>query len=370
MDRESAYLDYNATAPARPGVAEAMADAVRQGGNASSVHSRGRAARRLIAGARAKLAAAVGARAGDVVFTSGGTEANRLALAGTGRSRLLTTAVEHPSVAAFCPPGRHLPVDGAGRLDLAALERALAEGDASDTLVSVMLANNETGVVEPVAEAAAIAHAAGALLHCDAVQGLGKLPLDLEVLGADLLTVSAHKIGGPAGVGALVLRPGQALAANREAGGQEQGRRPGTENLAGIAGFGAALDHLNAMLADAPRQQALRQRLEAALAGAAPVFGRQAPRLANTVCLAMPGVPAETQVMAFDLAGFCVSAGSACSSGKVQASPVLRAMGVAPDLAASAVRVSIGQETTAAEIDAFACAWKQLYARKQAAAQG
>ncbi|MCB9931061.1 MAG: cysteine desulfurase [Alphaproteobacteria bacterium] len=366
MTRDAAYLDHNATAPAKPGVAEAMADAVRLGGNASSVHQRGRAARRRIEAVRAQLAAALGARAADIVFTSGGTEANRLALTGAGRGRLLASAVEHPSVAAFCASGHRLPVDASGRVDLARLEAALAGGGAG-VLVSIMLANNETGVIQPVAEAAAIAHAAGALLHCDAVQGLGKLPVDLAALGADLLTVSAHKIGGPAGVGALVLRPGLELAANRAAGGQEQGRRPGTENLAGIAGFGAALDHLAAMLADAERQRALRQRLEAAVRSEARVFGEQAPRLANTVCLAMPGVPAETQVMAFDLAGFCVSAGSACSSGKVQASPVLAAMGVAPDLAASAIRVSFGTETTADEIDAFARAWKQLFARKRAA---
>jgi cysteine desulfurase len=219
-----------------------------------------------------------------------------------------------------------------------------------------------------VAEAAALAHAAGALLHCDAVQGLGKAALDMAALGADLLSVSAHKIGGPAGVGALCLRPGLALAANRAAGGQEQGRRAGTENLAGIAGFGAALERLAADLADQPRQAALRDRLEDLLEPAgAVVFGRQAGRLANTSCIAMPGVQAETQVMAFDLAGFCVSAGAACSSGKVQASPVLTAMGVPDEIAQCAIRVSIGGGTTEAEIDAFAARWKHLYQRKNAA---
>ncbi len=366
MARKSAYLDYNATAPAKPGVAEAVAAAVTLGGNASSVHARGRAARQLIETARAKVAAAVGARPADIVFASGGTEANQLALTGTGRPHLLASAIEHPSVMAYCQPENRLRVDASGRLDLTDLEHRLAGGGA-DTLISVMLANNETGVIQPVAEAAAIAHAAGALFHCDAVQGLGKLPLDLADLGADLVTVSAHKIGGPAGVGALILRPGLAIAANRDAGGQEQGRRPGTENLAGIAGFGAALDHLEASLADRSRQQALRSRLEAALGDAAIVFGLDTQRLAGTVCLAMPGVPAETQVMAFDLAGFCVSSGSACSSGKVQTSPVLAAMGVTPDLAGAAIRISFGMETTEAEIDTFASAWKQLYDRKQAA---
>ena len=201
-----------------------------------------------------------------------------------------------------------------------------------------------------------------------APQGLGKLALDMRTLGADLLTVSAHKIGGPAGAGALVIRPGLALNANRAAGGQEQGRRSGTENLAGIAGFGAALGTLADGLADQTRQMDLRNRLESELTQAgAIVFAAAAPRLANTTCASMPGVPAETQVMAFDLAGFCVSAGSACSSGKVQTSPVLTAMGVPDDLAGAAIRISIGSGTTAAEIAAFAARWKHLFARKNAA---
>ncbi|MCA8928514.1 MAG: cysteine desulfurase [Alphaproteobacteria bacterium] len=371
-----AYLDHNATTPLDADVLEAMLPFLRERcGNASSRHEYGRAARAAIDTAREQVAAAVGAHPTEVVFTSGGSEANNLFIKGAAAclkpATVAVSAIEHPCVREPAADLKRLgwdmveiAVDAAGRVVAADFAVALAR---PAKLVSVMLANNETGVIQPVAEAAAIAHAAGALLHCDAVQGLGKLPVDLAALGADLLTVSAHKIGGPAGVGALVLRPGLELAANRAAGGQEQGRRPGTENLAGIAGFGAALDHLAAMLADAERQRALRQRLEAAVRSEARVFGEQAPRLANTVCLAMPGVPAETQVMAFDLAGFCVSAGSACSSGKVQASPVLAAMGVAPDLAASAIRVSFGTETTADEIDAFARAWKQLFARKRAA---
>ncbi len=361
------YLDYNATAPAKSGVADAMVAALTTGGNPSSVHQAGREARHIVEHARALLAQNVGARPQDVTFTSGGTEANRLTLLGVGRPRLLASAVEHSSVAAFCAPENSLPVDEAGRLDLTALQAALAE-DGPTTLVSLMLANNETGVLQPVAQAAEIIHAAGALLHCDAVQALGKQPLDLVALGVDLLTVSAHKIGGPAGVGAIITRPGLALSAGQAAGGQEQGRRPGTENLAGIAGFGAALETLADNLADQPRQETLRNRLEAELtASGAMIFGAPAPRLANTTCAAMPGVPAETQVMAFDLAGFCVSAGSACSSGKVQASPVLAAMGVPPDLAGAAIRISIGSGTTTAEIDAFAARWKHLFQRKNVA---
>ena len=360
------YLDYNATAPCLPGVAEAVTTAIALGGNPSSVHGQGRSARRVVEDTRQRLAAATGARSQDIVFTSGGTEANRLALFGCRRRRMLASGVEHASVAAFCPPEGILPVDADGGLDLSALRDRLAAGG-EDTVVSLMLANNETGVIQPVREAAAIAHEAGALLHCDAVQGLGKLQLDLAALGADLLTVSAHKIGGPAGVGALILAPGVRLDANRQAGGQEQGRRPGTENLAGIAGFGAALARLAESLADQIRQAVLRDRLEVQLGLDAMVLGTGAERLANTLCLAMPGVPAETQVMAFDLAGFCVSAGAACSSGKVETSPVLAAMGVAPELANSAIRISLGAGTTEDEIDAFARQWKHLFHRKKAA---
>ena len=342
------YLDYNATAPVKPGVADAVTAALTLGGNPSSVHRAGRDARRIVEAVRAELATALGARPQDVIFTSGGTEANRLALTGAGCNRLLASAVEHASVTAFCGREGLVTVDANGSLDLDALRAALAD-KGPDTLVSIMLANNETGTIQPIMGAAEIIHAAGAFLHCDAVQGLGKLALDMRTLGADLLTVSAHKIGGPAGVGALVIRPGLALNANRAAGGQEQGRRSGTENLAGIAGFGAALGTLADGLADQTRQMDLRNRLESELTQAgATVFAAAASRLANTTCAAMPGVPAETQVMAFDLAGFCVSAGSACPSGKVQASPVPTAMGVPDDLAGAAIRISIGSGTTAA----------------------
>jgi cysteine desulfurase len=360
------YLDYNATTPAKVGVAEAMQDALAIGGNPSSVHQSGRAARQVLEAARQTLASLTGARSQDVVFTSGGTEANRISLMNCGRPRRFASAVEHASVAALCSPQASLAVDPNGRLDLQQLEdRARSFGP--DVVVSVMLANNETGVLQPVAEAAEIVHASGGLLHCDAVQGLEKVPIDIMVLHADLLTVSAHKIGGPAGTGAVILAPGVELSSDRMAGGQEQGRRPGTENLAGVAGFHAALGTVPQDLAAQARVASLRDRLEAMLGDAALIFGAGAPRLANTSCLAMPGVAAETQVMAFDLAGFCVSAGAACSSGKVQASPVLAAMGVPDDVARTAIRVSIGVETVEEEIDSFAAAWKQLFRRKRAA---
>jgi cysteine desulfurase len=345
-----------------------MVEAMELTGNPSSVHRFGRLARRLVEEARAKLAALVGVAPSAVVFTSGGTEANGLALAGSGRRRALVSAVEHDSVRAAAqrlPAARDIPVDGEGVVDPAALETLLGESG-EDTIVSVMLANNETGVIQPVAEIAALAHARGALVHCDAVQAAGKLPLDVAALGVGLLTVSAHKIGGPAGIGALILRDGIDLTPTMVGGGQERRRRGGTENLLGIVGFGAAADTALAEIADQPRLAALRDRIEAGVRGLAPearIFGAGAARLANTTCLAMPGVSHEIQVMGFDLAGIAVSAGAACSSGKVAASHVLRAMGVEDSLAGQAIRVSLGWQSQAGDVERFLQAWGELYAR-------
>lgn len=359
------YLDYNATAPVRPGVAEAVAAALAEGGNPSSVHAAGRAARRRVEDAREAVARLAGADPAGVVFTSGGTEANALALRGTGRPRALVSAVEHDSVLAARTDATAIPVDGEGCLDLEALRRLLG-ADGSDAVVSVMLANNETGVIQPVAEAAAIAHEAGALVHVDAVQAAGRLPLDRAAAGADMLTLSAHKLGGPMGTGALVLGPGLEIAALVAGGGQERRRRAGTENVPGIAGFGVAAALAEADLAEDGRIAGLRDRLEGLLVAYAPdatIFGRSVARIANTTCIAMPGVASETQVMALDLAGFAVSAGAACSSGKVGASHVLAAMGVAAPLAGAAIRISLGRATTGEEIERFAEAWRSLYDR-------
>ncbi len=348
-----------------------MAAALDLVGNPSSVHAEGRAARAAVEGARAAVAVLAGADPAWIAFTSGGTEANNLALAGAGSGRrILASAVEHDSVLQAAPDGALLPVDRHGVLDLGTLDRVLAatEGPA---LVSLMLVNNETGVIQPVAEAAAIAHRHGALLHCDAVQAAGRVPLDLDALGADLLTLSAHKIGGPKGVGALALRPGLALSPLLRGGGQERRMRAGTENVAGIVGFGRAAE---LALAELDRQHAvaaLRDRLEAALSARAPgtpLHGAGAPRVANTSCVGMAGVPSEVQVMAFDLAGIAVSAGSACSSGKVKPSHVLAAMGLPAAEAACAVRISLGPGTTEAEIDRIVEAWTALRARRSAAA--
>jgi cysteine desulfurase len=333
MPSSPVYLDYNATAPLKPAAQAAMVEAMALTGNPSSVHRFGRAARRLLEDSRAKVAALAGVSPSQVVFTSGGTEANALALLGSGRRRALISTIEHDSVRAAAqrlPQVLDVPVDGNGTVDLAALDRLL--GDGGDAVVSVMLANNETGVVQPIADGVALAHERGALVHGDAVQAAGKMPLDAAAREVDLLTISAHKIGGPAGFGALLLRDGLDMTALLVGGGQERRRRGGTENLIGIAGFGAvAVEALND-IADQPRLAGLRDRIESgvrALAPSAQVFGAQAPRLANTACLTMPGVASEIQVMALDLAGVAVSAGAACSSGKVAASHVLQAMGVA-----------------------------------------
>ena len=360
MPVASVYLDHNATSPLRPVAFDAMVEALKLGGNPSSVHRTGRAARALIEKERRQVAALVGALPAEVVFTSGGTEANNLALKGTGRRRVLASAVEHDSVlkARAC---EIVPVDGDGVVDLAVLERLLASSK-EPALVSVMFANNETGVLQPVAEVVRLARQAGALVHCDAVQGAGKQPVELHGLGVDYLSLSAHKLGGPTGVGALVVRAGAPFETDRKGGGQESNRRAGTENVAGIAGFGAAAEAARGGL-DIVR---LRDRLEAELLKIAPeakVYGAAVPRLGNTTCISMPGVKAETQVMALDLAGVCVSAGAACSSGKVSRSAVLTAMGIEPSQAEAALRISCGWSTVSEDIDRLIAAWRDLYIR-------
>jgi len=363
-----AYLDWNATAPVRPEVAEAMSEALRRTGNPSSVHRWGRAARQAIERARAEVAALVGAAPAEVIFTSGGTEANHLALGGVHDHRVLISAIEHDSVRAAVPGATVIPVSSEGVVDLGALDALLAAED-RPAVISIMLANNETGAIQPIAEAAAIARRHGTLLHCDAIQGAGKIPVDLGALGADLLSISAHKLGGPPGVGALVAREGVPLSALQRGGGQERSRRAGTENLPGIVGFGVAAEL--AARASLPAIAELRDAAEAALTAVAPearVFAKTAPRLPNTLCIGMPGVAASTQVMALDLAGVMVSAGAACSSGKVRRSHVLEAMGASAAEAESAIRVSLGWSTTAAEIEQMIAAWTALYRRTRSAA--
>lgn len=368
------YLDYNATSPVRPEAAAAVAAALELPGNPSSVHAEGRAARALVEDARAAVGELAGVAPAQVTFTGSGSEANNLALAGARPARLVVSAIEHASVLRPAAERRGafalLPVNGDGVVDLAALEAILAEPfDGGPTLVSVMLANNETGVIQPIDAVVAQARRAGALVHVDAVQAFGRVALDFAALDCDMMSVSAHKLGGPKGIGALIRRDGLVLAPLVAGGGQERGLRAGTENVPGIAGFGAAAVAARAELAagrETSRLAALRDRVEAAVRKAgngAVIVGGAAPRLANTSCIALPGSKAETQVMAFDLAGIAVSAGSACSSGKVEPSHVLSAMNLAPGVAESAVRVSFGFASTEADADAFVAEWTRLAAR-------
>ncbi|WP_309643741.1 cysteine desulfurase family protein [Phenylobacterium sp.] len=359
------YLDYNATAPLRPEALEAVTRAYALGGNPSSIHAAGRAARALVEQARDNIAALIGGPASTVVFTSGGTEANALAVdsaVATGSRRLILSAIEHDSVLETAKVSgaavEVLPVGADGRADLAWLASRLADWDASDgrPFVALMLANNETGVIQPVREAAEIVRAADGWLHVDAIQAAGKIPTDSRAMGADTLTVSAHKLGGPQGVGALTFGPRATLVRRQHGGGQERGRRAGTENVPGIAGFGAAA---LAALRDTNDQTPMRDATAASLKSlGAQVIAETSPRLPNTLCIAMPGYPSDLQVMKLDLAGFMVSAGSACSSGKVKASHVLSAMGLG-ELAECAIRVSGGWGTTKDDWAAFADAWSE-----------
>lgn len=345
---ERVYLDWNATTPLRPEAREAMIAALDVVGNPSSVHAEGRAAKAIVERARAQVAAAFGAEGADVVFTSGATEAAALALAGRG---LVAGDVEHDAVAAWVDPV--LPVDVAGRVEVK---------DAAQS--ALQAANSETGVVQDLPEGLAV---------CDATQAWGKLPVAFNWMGCTAALASAHKLGGPKGVGALILRRGTDLEARLKGGGQEMGRRAGTENVAGIAGFGAAAEAAARDLADGVWDQVreFRNILENGIEAAAPevIFvGKDASRLPNTSCFALPGWKGETQVMQMDLAGFAVSAGSACSSGKVRASRVLRAMGFDDRVASSAIRVSLGPATTKDEIGRFIDAWTARYRKHRARA--
>ena len=369
------YLDYNATAPVRPEVIAAMTRALETGGNPSSVHAAGRAARAIVEQAREDIAALIGGPASTVVFTGGGTEANALAIesaVATGSKRLIVSAIEHDSVletaAASGVAVERLPVTAEGVADLAWLKTRLASWDAADgkPFVALMLANNETGVIQPVAEAAVIVRQAEGWLHVDAIQAAGKIAVDSRALGADTLVVSAHKLGGPQGVGALTFGPRATLVRRQHGGGQERGRRAGTENVAGIAGFGAAARAALRDLDTFQQQSAWRDLAAACLAAdGAVVIGEGAPRLANTLCIAAPGQAAELQVMGLDLEGVMVSAGSACSSGKVKASHVLTAMGLT-DLASCAIRVSGGWATNETDWAAFVAAWSDIHSRHAA----
>ncbi len=370
------YLDHNATSPIRPAVRDVVMDVMAAPCNASSVHAEGRAAKAVVENARKSIAGRINAPVESVVFTAGGTEADTLALTGLTRGgpkvrRLFVSAVEHSAVTATASALSSemdgietVPVTSSGMIDLEALERRLVTYDHDKDgafLLSVMLANNETGVIQPIAEIAPMVWKAGGYLFVDAVQGFGKIDIDFSILGADAVALSAHKAGGPPGVGALVVKPGLAFEPLLRGGGQELSRRAGTENVAGIAGFGKLAE-----LAEPSDYEALavtRNAIEAGLPSGVRVWGQDAPRLPNTSCFSAPGFQSETQVMVMDLAGLAVSSGSACSSGKVKASPVLTAMAAGEAETKSSLRVSLGWDTPAGADERFLAAWSQEYQR-------
>lgn len=363
MQAPRAYLDHNATSPLKPAAREAMVDALAKGGNASSIHEEGRAARHIIEAARESLAQNLGVIAPMIVFTASGSEANNLAIKGSPADRLIIGATEHPCVReaakASGKPVDILRVDVSGLPDLNHLQELLAKP--GKALVSLMLANNETGVIAPISDVANLVQAAGGLLHSDAVQAFGKIPVRFPILGADLLTISAHKFGGPIGAAALIIRDGIAMHPLIHGGGQELRRRAGTENAPAIAGMAAAIG-------DLPKEiKNLRDDLESFLQAETPsiqIFGKAVSRLPNTSCFALPGIAADTALISLDLDGVAVSSGSACSSGKVGKSHVLEAMGCDEKLGKSALRVSLGWNSSVKEIEQFKTAWKRLAARQ------
>lgn len=368
MTKPLVYCDYNAGAPVRAEASVAMTRALAMGGNPSSVHGVGRRMRALIEDAREKVAAAVSANTENVVFTSGATEALHLALESAGAASLIVSAVEHDAV--FEQASRAFraaqiaPVDADGVIDLPALA-ALLGVTAKPALVAVQLANNETGVIQPISKVAALCREHGALLLVDAAQAFGRMPVSIADLDASYLVISSHKIGGPPGAGALVLAPGAPFTIGRFGGGQERGRRPGTENGPALIGFGAAAEWaLRDMNAEVERMRILRDRFEAGLPRDAVVFGARTPRLPNTSNFALPGLAAETAVIAMDLEGVAVSSGAACSSGRVRSSRVLAAMGVAPDLAKAALRVSFGYASAESDAEAALAALNTVARRR------
>lgn len=390
MTKTPVYCDYNAGAPIRAEAAVAMSRAMAAGGNASSVHSVGRRMRAMIEDARERIAGALDASAENVVFTSGATEALHLALdafnghANQVRLRapvskydldaldplppasLIVAECEHDAVFEDGKQRQMLraPLLRDGLIDLDALEPIVRSSE-QPALVAVQLANNETGVIQPVAKVAAICREHGALLLVDAAQAFGRIPVSIVDLDATYLVVSSHKLGGPPGAGALVLAPGTPFVTTRFGGGQERGRRPGTENGAALVGFATAVEWaLQDREAEATRIAALRDRFEASLPADAVIFGAQAPRLPNTSNFALPGLTAETAVIAMDLEGFAISSGAACSSGKVRSSRVLAAMGVAPELARAALRVSFGHESKASDVDEALNALTKIASRR------
>ncbi|GJL84990.1 MAG: cysteine desulfurase [Micavibrio sp.] len=356
------YLDYNATAPIRPEVAEAVAHAMKQPHNASSVHRYGQEGRKLVEDARTKVATLVNVPPAQVIFNSGATEGNNTVLQHFKEERILVSAIEHPSVLEAAPNAEQIPVTKDGIVDLSALEKLL-QAEPKTGLVSVMLVNNETGATQPIRDVSNLLKKYGALLHCDAVQAAGKIPIDITELGIDFLTLSSHKIGGPQGVGALMLGLCGITPTLLSGGGQEKTARAGTENVAGISGFGMAAELAIKDLPAYQKMDALRDLLESKLPKGTVIHSSDSPRVAGTSLFSLPDASSETLLMALDLEGIAISNGSACSSGTIKTSHVLQAMGASDKEASSALRVSMGWDTKEADIDGFLKALEKIMNR-------
>lgn len=355
----TAYLDHNATSTVKPPVADMLHDVVRTGGNPSSQHAAGRAARKYVEDARIQVASLVQYRAQNIVFTSGATEANNIVLQGHD-GQILISAIEHPSVLNTRADAVHIPVDANGIVRLDALEHLLKTH--TPQMVSVMAVNNETGVMQPVADIGKLCKENGALFHCDAVQAAGKMDIDFDAWRCDFMSLSAHKMGGVAGTGALVFRSSTPVPKLFKGGGQERRQRAGTENVPGIAAMGLASELALKDKDDYQRLILWRNALETELVknAAVTLYGQQAERVSNTIAFSVAGANAQTMLMQFDLAGVYVSSGSACSSGSVQPSHVLKAMGASDEAASASIRVSMGWNTTQKEVDAFLAAWQKM----------
>lgn len=363
--RPAIYLDANATMPVKPAAIDAMTEALRETGNASSIHGAGRTARRHVEDARQAVADMLSTHPAYVFFTGGATESNNTVLGSFRDGKIFVSAIEHPSILEAAPQAERLPVTADGVMDLAVLEQKLAQ---QPDLISVMLVNNETGVIQPVADIVRLVRRLSprTRVHTDAAQAAGRIPVDFSALQVDYLSLSAHKMGGPQGAGALVLAPGAAIDPLLRGGGQEKRQRAGTENIPALAGFGVAASLAAQDMADFQSLAALRDRIENTLLAVEPrlrIYGRNAPRVANTTQIALPGIAAETQLMALDLAGIAISSGSACSSGTVRVSHVLRAMGVPDNEAQGALRISLPWNTAKEDIDRLIAAWEEMHAR-------
>lgn len=361
------YLDHNATAPVWDAVIDAVSQTLRSTGNASSIHAHGRAARHAVERARDIVANAVGASSAHLTFSGGATESNNTVIRAFAAQKILVAATDHVSVVDAADNLVRIPVLSNGLIDEAAFATLLTEQ--KPALVSVMIANNETGVIQDIQKLANLAHRHGALFHADAVQALGRLPVDMKTMGIDIITLSAHKIGGPQGVGAHITRPGISMAPLLRGGGQERRQRAGTENIPGIVGFGVAAQQALQSMDRMHSTAILRDRLERSILAATPqavIIGGAAPRLPNTLCFALPGFGSETALMGFDLEKISVSSGSACSSGTVKKSHVLAAMGLPDDIAAGSIRVSLTWSTTQSDIDRVIDVWQKITARRTA----